>query len=368
MSKKFVNIGGNKQDNFYRYKRPVIQAKVEKPGTNGVKTVVNNMRDIAYALKVIPEYPTKFFGYELGSQASYVVSSDRTCTIIKGSHTVESLERVLEEFIRIFILCPKCELPEIRLSVNKSKVRIQCYACGYEGGLTKSHRLENFILKNPPKKAPKLSSKPVEPIDAKLPEQSSETEVWSCDPSAEGQKERRKEFSAEKPEKSEDSKEDKYQVLKRYVKDGASVSAISSEMDRLQLAHSLSLVERNRILLGTLIDCAKPLATQFAKQSQVLQKFITDKKSGVSMIGSIEELLSGYANDQKESPKKSLIDRMPMVLDKLYQAGVLTEEMILEWWKSPPEASLGTVSAEDSALGRKAVQPFIEWLQTAEEE
>jgi len=150
METKTKNIGGVDKDKFHRYKRPVPIIKVEKPGTNGVKTVIENMTAIAKALAIPPEYPTRFFGYELGSQATYEDSADRTCTIIKGKHTVQDLDRILEEFIKKFILCPKCKLPETKISVKKEQVRIDCRGCGFAGPLATGHRLENFITKNPP--------------------------------------------------------------------------------------------------------------------------------------------------------------------------------------------------------------------------
>jgi len=147
METKTKNIGGVDKDKFHRYKRPVPIVKVEKPGTNGVKTVIENMTAIAKALEIPPEYPTRFFGYELGSQATYEDSTDRTCTIIKGKHTLQDLDRLLEEFIKKFILCPKCKLPETKISVKKGQVRIDCRGCGHAGPLATGHRLENFIAK-----------------------------------------------------------------------------------------------------------------------------------------------------------------------------------------------------------------------------
>jgi translation initiation factor 5 len=42
-------------------------------------------------------------------------------TIIKGSHTFDSIQKVLDAFIVKFVLCPKCNLPEINL-LNEKKV------------------------------------------------------------------------------------------------------------------------------------------------------------------------------------------------------------------------------------------------------
>lgn len=44
-----VNIPRDVDDIYYRYKMPVLKAKVEGKG-NGIKTVVENMADIAKAM------------------------------------------------------------------------------------------------------------------------------------------------------------------------------------------------------------------------------------------------------------------------------------------------------------------------------
>jgi len=179
MASKTKNIGGTDKDAFYRYKRPELKTKVEKPGTNGVKTVIENMAAVAKALKVPPEYPTRFLGYELCTQATFEDSADRTCTIVKGKYSIEELDRALDEFIKKFVLCPVCKLPETRISVKKGQVRIRCASCGHAGPLTSSHRLENYISKNPP-------IKPKEPVEAesgkkgksKSKESASKKKIW----------------------------------------------------------------------------------------------------------------------------------------------------------------------------------------------
>lgn len=49
-----VNIPRDVDDIYYRYKMPVLKAKVEGKG-NGIKTVIENMADIAKAMDRPPE-------------------------------------------------------------------------------------------------------------------------------------------------------------------------------------------------------------------------------------------------------------------------------------------------------------------------
>lgn len=144
-----VNVNRNVSDAFYRYKMPRIQAKVEGKG-NGIKTVIVNMVDVAKAISRPATYPTKYFGCELGAQTQFNFKSERF--IVNGSHDAIKLQDLLDGFIRKYVLCPACDNPETELVVNAKKSTISqgCKACGYHGLLESNHKLNTYILKNPP--------------------------------------------------------------------------------------------------------------------------------------------------------------------------------------------------------------------------
>ncbi len=105
------NIGRNNDDASFRYKMPKLQTKIEGRG-NGIKTVLPNMSEVAKALRVDPDYPTKFFGYELGSQSKYERDIDRAW--LTGAHDNSKIAEFLNKFIELFVCCPKCNLPELK--------------------------------------------------------------------------------------------------------------------------------------------------------------------------------------------------------------------------------------------------------------
>lgn len=145
-----VNVNREVTDVFYRYKMPRISAKVEGKG-NGIKTVIVNMMDVAKAIGRPATYPTKYFGCELGAQTQFDYKNERF--IVNGSHDGEKLQGMLDGFIRKFVLCPACDNPETELLVSTKKQTISqgCRACGFHGPLEVNHKLNTFILKNPPK-------------------------------------------------------------------------------------------------------------------------------------------------------------------------------------------------------------------------
>lgn len=144
-----LNVNRNVSDAFYRYKMPRIQAKVEGKG-NGIKTVIVNMVDVAKAIGRPATYPTKYFGCELGAQTQFDFKNERF--IVNGSHDATKLQDLLDGFIRKYVLCPACDNPETELMVSSKKGTISqgCKACGHHGLLESNHKLNTYILKNPP--------------------------------------------------------------------------------------------------------------------------------------------------------------------------------------------------------------------------
>lgn len=59
---------------------------------------------------------------------------------------------LLDGFIRKYVLCPECDNPETELMISTRKGTIHqgCKACGYYGSLESNHKLNAYILKNPP--------------------------------------------------------------------------------------------------------------------------------------------------------------------------------------------------------------------------
>eukprot|EP00003_Mantamonas_plastica_P007103 TRINITY_DN1591_c0_g1_i2.p1 TRINITY_DN1591_c0_g1~~TRINITY_DN1591_c0_g1_i2.p1 ORF type:complete len:484 (-),score=196.78 TRINITY_DN1591_c0_g1_i2:79-1503(-) len=142
-----LNIGGDANDEDYRYKMPKMLIKVEGSG-NGIKTLVINMSDVARSLHIPPQYVTRFFGTELNAQSKY--DEKREAAQVNGEFDYKSMFAVLQEFIQEFILCPNCHLPELVHSVDKKQILVDCAACGHNGELQTVHKLTKYILSHPP--------------------------------------------------------------------------------------------------------------------------------------------------------------------------------------------------------------------------
>ena len=121
-----VNIGGDANDRFYRYKRDVIQTRSEHK--HGVQTRLLNLFAIARQLHVSVEPLVSFIKRRLG--LNLTVDRAAEYCIIQGAISTESLERAIVQFIERHVLCRQCGLPELKGD--------QCSACGANPNSTHS--------------------------------------------------------------------------------------------------------------------------------------------------------------------------------------------------------------------------------------
>merc|ERR1712146_550151 len=99
----------------------------------------------------MPQYPTKFFGCELGAQSTYTnKEGEGERAIVNGHHDTQVFQDMLDVFIKKYVCCEGCHLPEIAMAVKKGSIVGLCLACGWSGKLDNNHRLATFIIKNPP--------------------------------------------------------------------------------------------------------------------------------------------------------------------------------------------------------------------------
>jgi len=148
MSTDKLNIPSTVKDPHYRYKMPRIQIATQGSG-NGIKTNWINLPEISNALKVPLEYPIKFIARELGSNTETKSNS----YLINGSHHVEQMQELLDKFIRKYVLCPKCHLPEIHGKIRigkKNEIKSTCRSCGATCKLDSDHNFASYIRSNPP--------------------------------------------------------------------------------------------------------------------------------------------------------------------------------------------------------------------------
>ena len=132
-----MNINGNSKDSNYRYTRPIFDVKIGGGG-NGIYTVFNNMDKIGSSINHPSIVLFKYIAKVTGS--SHIEARNQ----LTGSHTKESLDTLLQEYIDGLVMCPKCNIPETIPKLVGSKKRIElylgCNACNNESPIISSKK------------------------------------------------------------------------------------------------------------------------------------------------------------------------------------------------------------------------------------
>lgn len=401
------NVNRSITDAFYRYKMPRLQAKVEGKG-NGIKTVIVNMADVAKALGRPPTYPTKYFGCELGAQTLVDFKNDRF--IVNGSHDATKLQDLLDGFIKRFVLCPECDNPETDLLVNSKKETIAqgCKACGFHGQLQFNHKLNTYILKNPPNLnpgtqgasltegkrtrrskakqngdatgdqprsgSPKSDDDPVDSINPPLPKQSeiniNHTNVyndddWAVDVSEEAVRARLLDLTdgaknltlSEDADKTEKERMDIFYTEIKKKLEGNNLEGPQAAKEVLAAAERLDVKSKAPLVLAELLFDDK-IHIQIKKYRNLFLRFNhNDTKAQKSLIGGVEQIIAIH--------KDTLLPKVPALLKLLYDTDILEEKVLLEWGA---KVSKKYVPKELSTEIHQRAEPFLTWLKEAEEE
>lgn len=234
-----VNIPSTNEDPNYRYTMPKLTSKIEGRG-NGIKTNIVNLKDVANAIKRPPMYVAKWFGTELCTKASYTEKEgEGVKATIMGNHQTHTLQELLDKFLAVYVLCPRCGLPEMDLNCGKGKsqdIGGKCSACGWNGELKEAtnHKLASYVLKNPPEGgetvagAKKLSKAERQAVRAAKASKGGKHEDDSEDDSDDGSKKLKKKSSKSKKKSSknlddsddDDDEDEKKKKKKKSKKDG----------------------------------------------------------------------------------------------------------------------------------------------------
>ncbi|KAF9361844.1 hypothetical protein BGX26_011068 [Mortierella sp. AD094] len=388
-----LNIGGQSDDAFYRYKMPKLVSKIEGKG-NGIKTVIPNMSDIARALCRPSTYPTKYFGCELGAQVKCDEKTDRY--IVNGAHDAAKLQQLLNGFIQKFVLCPSCGNPETDIIVDKtSTIQMYCNACGRRNKGENIHKLATYIVKNPPvnsaygkkskadkadKKSKKNGSstppeeeeedrdddftKKIKEEAAAIPDadhyQSALGDGWSVDTSAEGAAARMKELEGSvKTQLTLDDDEDDVDGENPYELFGVFLeeNPKATDAEILEKAGELDITTKSRAVT-VLIQCifTDDMAREIKTRAPLLRKFVVNEKGQKAVLGGMERVL--VASD-------ALMRKAPLVLQAFYDSDILEEDIILKWGEKPTKKF---VTRDEAKEVRTRVEPFLRWLAEAESE
>jgi len=71
-------------------------------------------------------------------------------TKVKGQHTLENMQKILDKFIVKYVLCAKCKYPECAFEIRKTELYAVCNACGTNKKLDTAHKAGKQMMKDIP--------------------------------------------------------------------------------------------------------------------------------------------------------------------------------------------------------------------------
>lgn len=414
-----INVRRDVSDAFYRYKMERLQTKIEGKG-NGIKTVVVNLLSVAASLARPPSYINKYFAFELGAMTNNDPKDDRW--IINGAHESAKLQDHLDGFINKFVLCKKCKNPETDVNINNDRILLDCKACGQRTEVDLRLKLSGHILKTQPGKKGKMDkaerraakkakqqngnaakengagsggddgsehgsneneengdagSDEFQKMQAAVPEDADmevKDDEWAVDMSAEAVKARQAQLPGEfkqklslnddEDEEGEGGSNTVYDELGNWIQQETEGKGGVDNIDSIPIylkAKELGIEGKHRtvlVLAQTLFD--KNICTQIPKRSSMLKQIITSDRHEKALLGGTERLIESLGKDHPE-----LFQQIVKVLQLYYHYDLISEEVVTKWGT---KASKKYTNLATSRKIRKAAEPFLKWLEEADEE
>ena len=147
---QWVNIDGS-DDPGYRYKMPTADVQFRTFGKSG-HTLVANAADIAKCLQRPPQYLAKYMGLGVGALSAY--DPPQGAIDLRGNYPKDALQTIIKLFVRHWVLCARCGLPETSIIVTPGSKKhacvFDCKACGARTAADPEHKMTSFIVSNPP--------------------------------------------------------------------------------------------------------------------------------------------------------------------------------------------------------------------------
>ena len=123
-----LNINGDNNDPYYRYKMPILVTNKTGRG-NGCHTILLNLEDVTESFNHPASVVFKYMGSALGA------NTNESKWSINGHYEDSELIDVLYQYIKAFVICPSCGIPELLPTVEGKKknkrLTMSCSACGH---------------------------------------------------------------------------------------------------------------------------------------------------------------------------------------------------------------------------------------------
>jgi len=273
-----------------------------------IKTVIENLEDVAHSLERPVEYLLKYFGFEFGAP----VDTKSGKFSVGGKRSTEELASSLDSFIDHYVLCSDCGNPETETDIRKGHLILVCRACGTTTKVNHDHKIREYIIKRQP------TLEKVKTTHSRLTVQNNH------------------------PEES----------LNKFWKTNPTREETATQVKQLQSQQRWSDEQLLRIVFVSLfeLECAIPLDQKI----DTLSLFCTSSKHRDTILVCFEKQC---ARD------KSLIKSAPTILGHFLTGNLFSSEDILEWYDIPSSK----VDADLAQEIRQSVKVFVDDLRGHDE-
>ena len=98
----------------------------------GMRTILANFKDICDALNREPRHVLKFFSGEMATAATM----QRNRAIFQGKFGYDTFDRLIQRYIKEFVVCPVCTRPDTKIVKDKRFLFLVCEACGAKSSIS----------------------------------------------------------------------------------------------------------------------------------------------------------------------------------------------------------------------------------------
>ncbi|MBT8171826.1 translation initiation factor IF-2 subunit beta [Candidatus Bathyarchaeota archaeon] len=98
----------------------------------GMRTILANFKEICIALNREPRHVLKFFSGEMATAATM----QRNRAIFQGKFGYDTFERLIQRYIKEFVVCPVCTRPDTKIVKDRRFLFLVCEACGAKSSLS----------------------------------------------------------------------------------------------------------------------------------------------------------------------------------------------------------------------------------------
>jgi translation initiation factor 2 subunit 2 len=97
----------------------------------GMRTILANFKEICDALNREPRHLLKFLSGEMATAATM----QGTRANFQGRFGRDTFERLIERYIKEFVVCPICKRPDTKIVKEKRFLFLICEACGAKSSI-----------------------------------------------------------------------------------------------------------------------------------------------------------------------------------------------------------------------------------------